>query len=111
MSWKKVQYENGKYRTVDDSGGGGSGTTFEIVSNTGYYDNNTSIILELTKSYTNPYPIPVNCLPLTNWNNGARVVVQSSTISYNSATDQITFQIYVSSTQNYTCDWMIIDLG
>lgn len=91
--------------------GSGNTTTFEIVTHTGNYDNNTTVTLTLTKSYINPYPYPVNYLPLANWNNGARVVAQTDTISYDSTNNQISFKVYVSSTQNYKCDWMIIDLG
>lgn len=100
---------NQKFINANESGG--DSTTFEIVTDTWTYDNGTTVTLSLTKSYTNPYVFPVNCLPTQNWNNGARVVVQTSTISYNSTNDEISFKVYVSSTQQYTCDWLIIDLG
>lgn len=102
-----------KWENADESGGGGSGgggVTFEVVTDNGSYDNGTTVTLTLTKKYSSPYPFPVNCLPLTNWNNGARVVVKTNTISYSEQSNQLQFEIYVSSTESYTCDWMVVDM-
>ena len=103
-------------KTTDTPGSGqwstqGNHISNEVVQTTGNYDNNMQITLTLTRKYSNPYVYPVNILPLTNWNNGARVVIQTDTIVYDKVNNTISFKVYVSSTEDYKVDWMITELG
>lgn len=110
--WLTLRYT----KTTDTAGSAqwstqGSYISSEVIQTTGNYDNNTQVTLSLTRKYANPYVYPVNALPLANWNNGARIVVQTDTISYDKTNNQLSFKVYVSSTQGYKVDWMITELG
>lgn len=88
---------------------GGTESPHEIVRQRNVYcDNGTSITLNLTKKYTNPYVMPCNILPLSSW--GGLVVLQdTSAISYDSSNDTVTFSVYTNGAQYYNIDWQIFE--
>ena len=93
-------------------GGGGSADISNIVHEVIHQDNvsisdNAQITLNLTNKYTDPFVFPTNSLPLTSW--GGLIVVQDSTVVYDSANDTLTFKVYVNSGQNYNVDWVVMD--
>lgn len=114
MSIKKLAYTGSSkivknlVNTVNaliDQGGGGS---YEIIhqSNVAITDN-TQVTLNLQHKYTTPFVFAVNSLPLSSW--GGLIVVQTSTISYSSTDDTLTFNVYTNTGQNYDVDWIVME--
>jgi len=87
------------------------GSHHEIIRQTSISVGNlTSITLNLTHKYTNPYVVALNALPLSKW--GGIVCLQDSTqIEYDDDDDTLTFSVYTNSdnAQNYNIDWLVFE--
>lgn len=89
--------------------GGGTEYPHEIVRQRNVYcADGTSITLNLTKKYANPYVMPCNIVPLSSW--GGLVVIQdTSAINYDSSNDTVTFLVYTNGAQNFNIDWNVFE--
>ncbi len=97
---------------VNILGGSGSADISSIVHEVIHQDSvsiadNTQITLNLTNKYTDPFVFATNSLPLSSW--GGLIVVQDSTVVYDSINDTLTFKVYVNSGQTYNVDWVVMD--
>lgn len=102
-----------KWVNANESGGGGGGASapHEIVRQTAVsIQNGTTITLNLTQKYSDPYVVALNSLPLASW--GGLVYLQDSTaITYDATNDTISFDVYTNgnAAQNYNIDWLIFE--
>ena len=87
----------------------GGAVKHEVIhqTNVEIYDN-TQIVLNLQNKYTDPVVFAENPLPLSSW--GGIIIVQTSTVVYDSANDTLTFNVYTNTGQTYGyVDWVVMD--